>query len=195
MRRIKISNKMMKLRFNGCEPEYIENRCHASCCDSKSTKSGCLVTIHPSEVIKMEPFTKEEAFGNFKIINGIIETTEGRKGCPFKLKENSLCILHGTEYKPFGCIASPFTLNPSGTLIVRNRYKLLKCYNDGRKLPAYRAFKGSLIELFGSVVTEALTEFLDESDDDVSVEISDDVYFKLIENDIIKKNNLRKEEK
>jgi len=91
-----------------------------------------LITIHPTEQ------TTIEARG-VVVENGLLQPRTGEKKCPFKT-EACLCELHHTPDKPFGCVASPFTLTRAGTLIVRNRYKLLKCYEDG---PDYRLTKRS----------------------------------------------------
>lgn len=179
---VKVSNKMAKLKFNGCDPEYIKNVCKASCCQSSVSKTGTLITIHPSEEQKLKD--------NYKvnIENGLLQPSKGEKRCPFKSEEN-LCSLHYTDDKPFGCIASPFTLNKNNTLIVRNRYKLLKCYNDGNKIPAYKAFRESLNLIFGREEAERVCKELDSSNKDVIAYISKENYEKLVTNDQIKKNN------
>lgn len=82
-----------------------------------------------------------------QVQDGLISPVD--KKCPFQSAESFLCNLHGTSDKPSGCIASPFTLNSNDTLIIRNRYKLLKCFRAGPRLPAYVAFRASLDLLFG----------------------------------------------
>lgn len=178
---IKISSKMARLKFNGCEPDYIRDVCHARCCESSSSPTGTVITIHPTEIT-----TIEKRGGVIK--NGLLQPREGEKKCPFKSPEN-LCGLHFTPDKPFGCIASPFTLNKNNTLIVRNRYRLLKCYNDGNKIPAYRAFSASLKLILGEEQAQQLTEHLDNNGGDAYATITDEVYNKLVDNDKIKKNN------
>ena len=74
--------------------------------------------------------------------------------------------------KPFGCIASPFTLTKRDVLVVRNRYRLLRCYRDG-VLPAYRAFASSLVLLFGADVANILTEHLDRGGGDIWLPMPD----------------------
>ena len=83
-----------------------------------------MITIHPSEQAAIE------GLGG-RVIDGLLQPKTGCRKCPFKTPEH-LCGIHFSGSKPFGCIASPFTLNANDTLIVRNRYRLLKCYNDGR---------------------------------------------------------------
>jgi hypothetical protein len=126
-------------RFHGCTPEYIRDVCHARCCDAPSRPEGTLVTIHPSEEAAIRARGGDVADGRL--------VTPGRV-CTFKT-DASLCGLHGTGDKPFGCVASPFTLNRSDCLIVRNRYRRLVCYGQEPRLPAFVAFRASLDLIFG----------------------------------------------
>jgi hypothetical protein len=98
-----------------------------------------------------------------------------------------LCGLHGTDVKPFGCIASPFTLNSNGTLIVRNRYKLLRCYSDGRRLPAYVAFRASLDLILGHTEAARVCEHLAAGGGDCGASMPRANYLVLLENDTIKR--------
>lgn len=176
---IKISYKYANQKFNGCDPEYIKNVCHASCCQSTTSKNGTMITIHPSENIKIKKI-------GGKIKNGFLEPIN--KKCPFKTDDH-LCGLHLSENKPFGCIASPFTLNKNNTLIIRNRYRLLKCYNDGKKIPAFLAFKSSLDLLFGLEESNRIVNHLKNNNSDLIAYMSVEKYKILIENDSIKKKN------
>lgn len=176
---VKISAASARLEFNGCEPDYIKNVCHASCCDSASSPTGTFITINPREQKAIE------ARGG-KVENGLLQPEPGCKKCPFKNGEH-LCNLHFTPDKPFGCIASPFTLNKNDTLIVRNRYKLLKCYKDGNRLPAYKAFKASLELIFGAEQTEQITAHFDNGGDDYEAFMSRENYDMLVSNDDIKR--------
>jgi hypothetical protein len=182
MIKVKVSNKMAKLKFAGCDPEYIKNVCKASCCQSSVSKTGTMITIHPEE--------QDNIIGKYgvKIENNLLQPKDGQKRCPFKTNDN-LCGIHYSGDKPFGCIASPFTLNKSGTLIVRNRYKLLKCYDDGNKIPAYIAFRASLDLIFGESEAERLCNELSNTSDDVYASMSEENYNKLVKNDEIKKEN------
>lgn len=146
-----VSTRSMWQRFHGCTPEFIEDVCHAKCCDAPSRPTGTLITIHPSEEAAMRALGQE-------VDGGLLVTPERR--CPFKT-EKHLCALHDTGQKPFGCCASPFTLTKRDTLIVRNRYRMLPCYSGKAKPdeewpPAYIAFKSSLERLFGEATTERL---------------------------------------
>jgi hypothetical protein len=51
--------------------------------------------------------------------------------------------------KPSGCVVSPFTVNRSGTLIVRNRYRLLPCFKAEGAVPVVVAHRAGLEVLFG----------------------------------------------
>jgi len=164
---------MARLAFNGCDPDYIKNTCHAHCCESSTTKSGTLICIHPTEKEKIT------ARGG-KVVDGLMQPVNKR--CPFKTTDN-LCGLHYTNDKPFGCIASPFTLNKNDTLIVRNRYKMLRCYNDGKKQPAYRAFSTSLVIIFGEDKASKIIEHFDQGGGDILMTMSAEVYGKIIDND------------
>lgn len=177
---VKISAKSARQPFNGCDPDYIANVCHSSCCQSSASPTGTMITIHPSEIDTIE------ARGGV-IDNGLLQPKQGEKRCPFKTDEH-LCGLHFTDDKPFGCIASPFTVNKNNTLIVRNRYRMLKCYNDGKKMPAYEAFRASLDLLFGDDEAERICEHLSNGGGDMIAQMPYANHKMLIENDNIKHN-------
>jgi hypothetical protein len=127
----KVSAAHMRAKFTGCIPEYIRDVCHARCCQSSSGPIN--VAVLPGEVARLER-------RRIPVVAGVIDSNE--RLCPCQTDEH-LCSLHGTGDKPFGCTASPFTLNRNGTLIVRHRYYMLPCHRDGN-VPAYRAFESSL---------------------------------------------------
>jgi hypothetical protein len=137
-----------------------------------------MITIHPSEIPTIE------ALGGM-VKGGLLQPRAGEHKCPFKTTAD-LCGLHETPDKPFGCIASPFTLNAKNTLIVRNRYRLLKCYNDGRKIPAYLAFNASLRLIFGVDLAADITAHFDNNGGDIVVDMPYHSYMMLTENDDIK---------
>jgi len=172
---IKVSAAMARTPFHGCDPDYIRSVCHASCCQSSTSPSGTIITIHPDE--------EETIRGRGGSIKGGLLETSGR--CPFKTDED-LCGLHFTTDKPFGCIASPFTLNDNNTLIVRNRYKLLKCYNQGERIPAYRAFRASLDRIFGDEEAGRICDHFDAGGGDLVSYMPKDSWRKLRYNDTIK---------
>jgi len=178
-RRVKVSAAMMRLRFAGCSVEYIRDVCGARCCESSSAPGGTMISIHRSEQAAIE------ARGG-KVVAGLLQSVGKR--CPFKTPAPAnLCGLHATPDKPFGCIASPFTLNASGTLIVRNRYKLLKCYDDGPKLPAYEAFRASLDLIFGAEQAARLVAHFAGGGGDTHAEMTAETFDRLVENDETKR--------
>ena len=153
-------------RFHGCTPEYIRDVCHGRCCDAPSRPGGTMVTIHRNEQRAIE------AAGG-TVHDGLLVTTDKGR-CTFK-DDAGLCGLHFTDDKPFGCIASPFTLSPTGqTLIVRNRYRSLVCYSATSErrgddvtafLPAYVAFRASLDLILGADTATWLCDTLEAHGD------------------------------
>lgn len=175
---VKISAKSARLEFHGCEPKFIREVCHARCCDAPTRPQGTLITIGKEDRPAIE------ARGG-QVVDGLLQTPD--RVCPFKDGDSYLCALHGSGDKPFGCVASPFTLNANDTLIVRNRYKLLPCYKAGPRLPAYRAFASSLELLFGGPVVALLVDHLDIGRGDVMVPMLPESYRRLRENTKIHK--------
>lgn len=175
---VKVSAAMARLTFHGCEPDYIRDVCHASCCDSSVSPNGVLITIHRSEQAVIE------ARGGV-VEGGFLMPRRGERKCYFKAS-SSLCSLHETADKPFGCIASPFTLNASGTLIVRNRYRLLKCYKKEPRLPAYHAFRAALDLLFGRMESARISAHLDAGGGDLLAEMRVESYQMLNDNDKVR---------
>ena len=165
---VKVSAKSLRGRFNGCDSDYIANVCHGACCRTSSHPDGIIVSVDPSEVdlVTSGPIPIQLTSKNMVVpVN---------KRCPNQTEQN-LCAAHGTPHKPFGCIASPFTINKNHTLIVRNRYRLLKCYNDGKKIPAYIAFRDSLVALFGEENTQRIEVHLDAGGGDLQVPMGDKI--------------------
>jgi len=163
MTTVKISAAHMRQIFHGCEPDYIRDVCHGACCRSSTEPSGVRIALLPAEV---ERFTGK----GLPVVGGYLQPVPGQRRCPHQQAGSNLCGLHDTPDKPFGCIASPFILTARDTLIVRNRYRLLKCYRDG-ELPAYRAFAASLVLLFGREEASAITRHLDSGGGDISAEM------------------------
>lgn len=173
-RRVRISAKSARLKFNGCEPEFIRTVCHGRCCEAPSSKPGILVTIDAAEKPRLE------ALGA-RVVGGLLQPAPEQRLCPFKTSVH-LCGLHETPDKPFICIVGPFHLNANNTLIVRNRYKLLKCYNTGPRLPAYKAFHSSLVTLFGAEGAATITTHLDSGGGDLVMQMPAESYRMLVEN-------------
>lgn len=176
---VKISAAMARLEFIQCGPDCIAAGCKGNCCDAPSRPSGCMITINPDEQDRIE------ALGGV-VKAGLLQPRPGEKGCPFK--KDGLCDLHASGQKPWGCIASPFTLNRNGTLIVRNRYRLLPCYrNEGPKAPAYLTFRSSLEIIFGPEETARIVAHLDAGGGDLIASIDPAIKAKLLQNDDIKR--------
>lgn len=173
-KRIKISVASMKQLFQPCLPDYIKNVCKGRCCEGSGGK--IVVTVHDSEKERMEKIGAILE-GNF------IKDVSGCGKCTFKSDEG-FCKIH--EDKPFGCKASPFTLNQNNTLIIRNRYRLLKCYNTPDAVPAYVAHRWSFEQIFGREETERIIAEIKAGVEDVYAEIDEHKYNMLIDNDIAK---------
>lgn len=178
---VRVSAASARQPFHGCEPGYIRDVCRATCCESTTSPTGIIVTIHPVEVAMIR-----ERGG--RVVGGMLRPRPGEHRCPFKTDAN-LCGLHGTDDKPFGCIASPFTLTRRDTLIVRNRYRLLRCYRDdrdGTAPPAYRAFAASMVLLFGRSTATRIRDHLDGGGGDMVVPMRAAAYAMLHDNTAIK---------
>lgn len=180
---VKVSAAMARIAFTECGPACIEqNGCKGNCCKSPGKPGGCFVTVHPDEQKYVEK-------AGATVIDGMIVAPPGTKGCPFQ-KADGLCGVHGTKAQPFGCIASPFTLNKKGTLIIRQRYTVLPCHlGPGAKEPAYKVFRSSLVLIFGETETRRITAKLDSGSGDFTAQISRPVYNKLVSNDAVKRKH------
>ncbi len=170
--KVKISAAGARHLF-ACSLEYITGTCKGRCCVG-GTK--LLVSLLPEEA------AWQEAQG-FPTKDGLIMPAKNGL-CPHK-KPDGLCRIHGTGHKPFGCIASPFTLNHSDTLIVRHRYYNLKCHGSGT--PAYVAFRASLDLIFGEKEAGRICDHLAKSDQDITAEMPAASYKALHGLDTIKK--------
>lgn len=174
---VKISGKSLLQEFDGCDPDFIRNVCKGSCCESSVSKTGTLITIHPTEEVMIKNI------GGI-VVDNLLQPVNRK--CQFKTAEN-LCSLHFTEYKPFGCSASPFKLNNKDTLIIRNRYRSLKCFKNGRRLPAYKAFQSSLIKIFGIDETQRISGLIEEGILEIYSPIEERIYKILKDNETYKK--------
>jgi hypothetical protein len=178
---IKVSAKMARIAFTECGPTCIaQNGCKGNCCISASKPGGCFVTVHPDEQQRVEA-------AGAVVRDGMIVPSPGTRGCPFHV--GGLCALFNKPARPFGCIASPFTLNRKGTMIVRNRYTVLPCHlGPGAKQPAYKTFRTSLVLLLGEQETVRLTQHFDNGGGDCSATMPRATYDKLMVNDDIKRS-------
>jgi Fe-S-cluster containining protein len=180
MMRVKVSAASARQEFNGCDPDYIRTTCHASCCRSSTSPTGTMITVHPTEEAAIRA-------RGANVINGLLQPKPGAKRCPFQNTGTHLCDIHFTPDKPFGCIASPFTLTKNGqTLIIRNRYRSLKCYKDGKRLPAYVAFRASLDLIFGNETAQRIHDHLAGGGGDLTVGMPARSFAMLTDNDDIK---------
>ena len=173
---IKISSKWANHLFT-CNVEYITTTCKGRCCRGNNK---IIVSLLPEEVIIQEQ-------NGFDTEHGLLKPDPNTKICPHQLP-NGLCGVHGTELKPFGCIASPFTINKNNTLIIRHRYSRFKCHGIGE--PAYKTFRASLDLIFGND-TQMICDRLEQGSGDFTVKISEENYIKLKYLDSLK----RKEKK
>lgn len=160
--KINISSKWARHLFN-CTPEYIKKHCRGRCCQGSDK---ILISLLPEEV------TAQREAGH-KTQNGLLLPDPGTGKCPHKLP-NGLCAVHGTALKPFGCIASPFTLSAGNTLIIRNRYSRMKCHGQGK--PAYETFRASLDLILGKEQAERVCEHLAARRGDIEAEITREIY-------------------
>ena len=177
---VKVSAANARLLFHGCDPDYIRDVCHASCCRSSTAPTGTMISVHSSEEAGLIRL-------GATIERGMLQPKAGERRCPF-MAGTGLCGLHDTPDKPFGCIASPFTLNAGGTLIVRNRYKMLKCFKDGdAPAPAYVAFGASLRLIFGEGEAARIVAHLAAGGGDLIAEMPRQSHVMLTENDAAKK--------
>lgn len=131
---IKISGSWLNHYFT-CNKDFILSECRGRCC--RGTGRTLISLCKDEESWHLQ--------NGQKVLGGILQPSNKGK-CPYQL-DNGLCALHGTANKPYGCIASPFTLQRGNTLIVRHRFSRLKCHGKG--LPAYITFRASLDLLFG----------------------------------------------
>jgi len=151
MTQVRVSVAQLRQSFHGCDPDYIREVCHAACCHHSGGPPK--VALLPVEALRLKR-------RGIKSAGGMVIAPDG-VNCPAHTDTLSfLCSLHGTGDKPFGCVASPFVLTSRDTLVVRNRYRLLRCYNVEPRLPAYEAFRASLDLLFGEAEAGRLADLV-----------------------------------
>jgi hypothetical protein len=171
MTRIKVNIAAMQQRFHACTPEFIRDVCQARCCRSSTDPTGIAVVVTPREAIEL------------RVLGATVDVESGRvepvnRRCPFQSTTSHMCELHTTPHKPLGCIISPFTINNSNTLIVRNRYRRLPCFKAEGSVPVYEAHAQSLVAMFGREQSEKLTYFAaspQHQNDILYLEMSDDL--------------------
>lgn len=162
---VKLSGKWARHRF-ACSVDYITGTCHGRCCQGTGR---IVVSLLPEEAAR-------EAARGHPVRDGLLQPDPATGLCPYK-QPDGLCTAHGTPDKPFGCIASPFTLSSGGTLIVRHRYSRLLCHGTGE--PAYKVFWPSLVIIFGAGEAARVDRELDAGAADVYATMTPEVYRQL----------------
>ena len=160
---VKVSAAMMRQQFRPCDPEFIATTCKAACCRSTTSPTGIAVTV--TDDLEAD---RVRALG--AQVDGL-SIVAVNKRCPFQGADN-MCSIWNTA-QPWGCSVSPFTLNKNNTLIVRNRYRSLKCYRAEGSMPAYHAHRKALEALLGVDQTDALVAHLDAGGGDIHVAVDD----------------------
>ena len=173
---IKISAACMRQLFQPCTKDYITANCRGRCCQGSD---NIMVAIHATEEVKYRKL-------GATIKDGFI-VADNRGLCPFK-SPDGLCNVH--EDKPLGCRFSPFTLNSNDTLIVRNRYRCLKCYGGEGAIPAYNAHSWSLAQVLGGEHAKVAAHLADGGGD-ITVNIPARIYAVLKDNDAAKGNKIK----
>jgi hypothetical protein len=166
---VTVSAVQARQLFHGCEPDYIRDTCHASCCRSSRAAAGFVVAVLPEEQPPLEQL------GASFDSDGLLLPKDGAKHCQFEEQPTHLCALHEIGIKPSGCISSPFSLNKKDRLVVANRYRLLRCYKDSgpNAKPAYIAFRASLDLLFGDEVAASIHDHLEAGGGDMVAPMPD----------------------
>ena len=161
MTTIKISAAMMRQMFRPCDPDFIAGTCKAACCRSTTAPSGIAVTVTDQDEAQRVTALGATVVGlSIQAVN---------KRCPFQ-GDDHLCNIWDTA-QPWGCSVSPFTLNANNTLIVRNRYRSLKCYRADGAIPAYLAHHRALEAVLGAEQAAALVAHLNAGGGDIHMDI------------------------
>lgn len=154
---VRVNVDAMRQPFHPCDPDFIRDVCQARCCRSTTDPSGIAVVVTTAEAVAL------------RRRGATVDDTTGRiapvaRRCPFQGQQDHLCSLHGTDDKPAGCIISPFTVNANGTLIVRNRYRMLPCFKAPAAIPVAHAHRTSLERLFGAYHAARICDAVDDPD-------------------------------
>lgn len=170
---IKVSGKWARHSFR-CDPEYITTVCGGRCCEGTDR---IMISLTPEEE------NRHKAAGR-EVIGGLLQPHPETGKCPYK-QEDGLCSIHD-EREPFGCIASPFTINSAGTLIIRYRYTKLRCHNAEGGEPAYKTFRASLNRILGEEEAARVVAELEAGAEEVPADIPEENYRKLVYLDSLK---------
>jgi Fe-S-cluster containining protein len=140
---VRVNIAAMRQMFRPCDPDFIRDVCHAKCCRSTTDPTGIAVTVTSAEAVRLRKrgAVIDDATGRIEPVD---------RHCPFEAQDGShLCTIHADGEEPLGCVISPFTVNANGTLIVRNRYRMLPCFKaPGAQFVAV-AHRRSLEYVFG----------------------------------------------
>jgi hypothetical protein len=150
---IKVNVPALRQPFHPCTLDFIRDICQARCCRSTTDPTGIAVIVTSAEAVALRR-------------RGAVVDDRGRvqpvnRRCPFQGVGDHLCTLHAHPDKPGGCIISPFTINDSNTLIVRNRYRMLPCFKADGAVPVAHAHRASLERLFGEAQATRLVALVD----------------------------------
>jgi len=163
---VTITRKSANLMFQGCSPQFIADVCHGRCCWVIGDDGNPTTTIYVERDQRAE-LTKRGA----QFTNGILQTVGGK--CGFQHPADGFCTIHnrradGEFVKPRSCYISPWILSKHDKLMIRNRYKQLKC-GKVHTVPAYLAFYSGLVMLFGDSVANEINIHFSEGGGDIMV--------------------------
>ncbi len=164
---VKVSAKSARLLFEGCSSAYIQNVCKGAFCHLKSSPTGPVVKVEDRQ---QPPLVSLGA----SFVDGIMQTVNG--ACVFYDGGTGFCQVHLEGIKPQSCIQSPFFLNKNDILLIRNRYKMLRCYRAEGSVPAYVAFRSSLDLLFGAEESARIVSHLENKGGDIIGYMVKDMY-------------------
>lgn len=170
---VRISTKWLRQRTM-CSEEFIATVCGGRCCQASDGTFLC--SLLPSEEV-----VQNEKYG-LPTEDGKLLADPETKICPHKTKEG-FCGIHFTGDKPFGCIASPFTVNKNGTLISRKRYVSMICArkkDSDEGLPYYKAFRAGLELIFGKEEAQRLITELDNGAEELTGKMPMETYKNMI---------------
>jgi len=153
----------MRQPFDGCEEGFVRDVCHGACC-VPGPKGGALERITIAMI---------GAGTHYRSGADIVMSRECL--CPHFTADYH-CGMHGSPDKPWDCVVAPFTLSSNNLLGVYNRYRLLPCFKAGRALPAYEAFRTSLVTLFGEAEADRVSFLAATGTGIFEAQITEEVY-------------------
>lgn len=164
-----LSARSARSRWQGCSPDYIQTTCRGRCCRVQG-QDRLFRTVVPLEQDQARALLSDPCLSS---LSGTVTPAQEKRGsypCP-QQGPSGLCGLHhktlGIAHlpqplplKPRSCTVSPWQVLPSGTVVIRNRYRLLGCYDHPNAVPAYHAFADGLRLLFGQSATVQIQHLL-----------------------------------